>query len=157
LRQQGISDNQRRWLARLVTTRRIVVVPTANALGFYRYTREEGSIDANRDFAYDILNPTECMQTIAARTLNEIFRDDMFQLCFTFHGGIELLGYEWGAESYRILGVAKSPDDEAQKQLATAFSWYGGGWNGHPPYETGPMNNIIYAVRGGMEDWAYAA
>ena len=84
---RGYLDYDRQWLARLVSTRRIVVLPTANALGYFRTVREEGSIDPNRDFPYDLLDPTQCMQTIAGRTLNEVFRDHMFQLSLTFHGG----------------------------------------------------------------------
>ena len=151
--EQGISDKQCRWLARLVTSRRIVIVPTANALGYYQNIRTEDGNDPNRDFPYDQYS-TLCMLTIAARTLNEIFRRNIIQMSFTFHAGIEMIGYEWGAFPY--LNTAVSPDDTAQAQLATGFSTYGGGWSGQPTYLTGPMNDIIYAVNGGMEDWAYA-
>jgi hypothetical protein len=48
LEQKGINDKHRQWLARLVTTRRIVIVPTANALGYYQNIREEDGIDPNR-------------------------------------------------------------------------------------------------------------
>jgi hypothetical protein len=67
----GIQDADRQWLARLVTTRRIVIVPTANALGYYRNVREEDGVDPNRDFPYDLTDSSLCMQSIAARTLNE--------------------------------------------------------------------------------------
>jgi len=40
-RKYGIDNDRRQWLARLVTTRRIVVLPTANAVGYYRNTRED--------------------------------------------------------------------------------------------------------------------
>jgi hypothetical protein len=89
----GITSGQRQWLARLLTTRRIVVIPTANALGYFRKDREEGNVDPNRDFPFDLTDPTLCMQTIAARTINELFRLHMFQLSFTFHGGMEVIGY----------------------------------------------------------------
>jgi hypothetical protein len=149
----GITSGQRQWLARLLTTRRIVVVPTANALGYYRVVREEGSVDPNRDFPYDLTNPRHCMQTVAARTLNEIFRLHMFQLSFTFHGGMEVIGYEWGAPTYQD---AISPDDAAQHDIAQAYSRFGGGWSGSKPYAFGDMNSQVYPVRGGFEDWAYA-
>lgn len=48
LEQKGIDEKHRRWLARLVTTRRIVIIPTANALGYFQNTREEDGIDPNR-------------------------------------------------------------------------------------------------------------
>jgi len=89
LEKRGIHPKQRQWLARLVSTRRIVVVPTANALGYYRVVRTEGLVDPNRDFPYDLSNPSECMKTIAGRTLNEVFREHMFQLSLTMHGGME--------------------------------------------------------------------
>lgn len=87
LKTKGVNDVQRQWLARLVTTRRIVIVPTANALGYFRNSRTEDGIDPNRDFPYDLTDSNLCMQTIAGRTLNEIFREHMFQLSLTFHGG----------------------------------------------------------------------
>jgi Zinc carboxypeptidase len=156
----GMGDTQRQWLARLMTTRRILLVPTANALGYYRDTREEGDIDPNRDFPYDQLpeDAALCMQSIAARTLNELFRHYLISNSFTFHGGTELLGYEWGNPSH--FG-SLSPDDVAQDQLARSYSVYGGSFRGedgedHPDYMYGDMNSIIYYVRGGFEDYAYA-
>ena len=115
----GISRRQRQWLARLVATRRIVIVPTDNALGYYESTRNEGGNDVNRDFPFDYTNPTQCMLTIGGRTLNEVFRTHIFQMALTFHAGYEIIGYEWGADSFN--GVL-SPDDEAQHAIATALS-----------------------------------
>ena len=157
LQEQGINKRQRQWLARLVATRRIVIVPTANALGYYQNIREEfgdeGYVDVNRDFPFDYTDATKCMRTIGGRTLNEVFRSHLFQMALTFHGGIELIGYEWGADSYR---GRLSPDDEAQNVISSSLSHYGGGWNGVSEYPFGPMDRIIYTVTGGMEDWAYA-
>jgi hypothetical protein len=48
LEKKGINDKQRQWLARLATTRRIVVIPTANSLGYFQNKREENGIDPNR-------------------------------------------------------------------------------------------------------------
>lgn len=138
LRKKGVHDDRtRRWLARLVATRRIIVVPSANALGYYRNEREEDGIDPNRDFPYDLMDATQCMQTVAGRTLNEIFRNYLVQLSFTFHGGMEAIGYEWGAPSY--LNQGPSPDDIAQVILASRYSWYGGSVNNRK-YPYGDMN-----------------
>lgn len=153
LYEMGIDDLHRKWLARLVSTRRIVVVPTANALGYYQDKREENHIDPNRDFPFDVQDATKCMQTIAGRTLNEIWRDHMFQLSLTYHGGMEVIGYEWGAPTW--LG-SLSPDHIAQNSIAKAYSDYGGGFKTSKPYQYGTMNDLVYYVRGGMEDWAYA-
>ena len=154
LESRGIDTRHRQWLARLVATRRIVIVPTANALGYYRNKREEEHVDPNRDFPFDVKDPTKCMQTIAGRTLNEVFRQHMIQLSLTFHGGMEVVAYEWGAPTY--LG-SYSPDDRAQNEIASSYSRYGGGWTQSPMYKFGTMNDLVYYVEGGMEDWAYAA
>jgi hypothetical protein len=143
--EHGMDDLHRQWLARLVATRRIVIVPTANALGYYRNRREEGSIDPNRDFPYDVQNAKDCMQTIAGRTINEIFRQHMFQLSLTFHGGMEVVAYEWGAPTW--LGHL-SPDDTAQATIGRAYSEYGGGFARVKPYNFGTMNDLVYFVRG---------
>jgi len=68
LQEQGIGRWGRQWLARLVTTRRIVIVPTANALGYYQNTRREGDVDVNRDFPFDYEDSSLCMQTIAGES-----------------------------------------------------------------------------------------
>ena len=135
--QKGVDDAHRRWLARLLTTRRIVVVPTANALGYYQNNREENGIDPNRDFPYDVTSPASCMQTIAGRTLNEVFRQHMFQLSLTFHGGMEVVGYEWGAPTWQDPSRL-SPDNTAQSQIAKAYSQYAGGSARIDPYVYGP-------------------
>lgn len=149
---RGVDEMHRQWLARLVTTRRLVVIPTANALGYDRNTREEGMIDPNRDFPFDVTDPTQCMQTIAGRSINEVYRQHMFQLALTFHGGTEVIAYEWGAPTFL---KNTSPDDVAQVSIADAYSQYAAGFATAKPYETGTMNDKVYYVRGGMEDWAY--
>ena len=141
----GIDDVHRKWLARLVSTRRIVIVPTANALGYFQNKREEGQSDPNRDFPYDIQDPKDCMKTIAGRTLNELFRQHMFQLSLTFHGGMEVVGYEWGAPTW--LGHL-SPDDQAESVIGAAYSQYGGSFATSPVYKFGTMNDLVYYVRG---------
>jgi Zinc carboxypeptidase len=138
---QGINDEHRTWLARLVSTRRIVVIPTANALGYDQNVREENGMDPNRDFPYDLSDATQCMQTIAGRTVNEVFRNHLFQLSLTFHGGMEVIGYEWGAPHWKNKrsGVTlPSPDNAAQAAIAQAYSAFAGGWATTKPYDTGP-------------------
>jgi Zinc carboxypeptidase len=149
----GITDDKRMWLARLVTTRRIIVIPTANAVGYYRNDRYESGIDMNRDFPYDIRKPALCMQTIGARTLNELFRSYIVQLALTYHGGTECIAYEWGATSW--IGYA-SPDDISQNRISYALRQYAGKFRVTGYYPIGPSNELVYDIRGGMEDWAYA-
>jgi hypothetical protein len=105
-----------------------------------------------RDFPIDITDAQICMQTIAGRTINEVFREHMFQLALTFHGGTEVIGYEWGAPSFLHKW---SPDDTAQAAIAHSYSQFGGGWSQSRAYDVGTMNDKVYYVRGGMEDWAY--
>lgn len=152
----GINNHVRKWLARLVSTRRIIIVPTANALGYYQNVRREEDIDPNRDFPYNILssNSDQCMQSIAARTLNEIYRDHMIQMSLTFHGGMEAIAYEWGATSWGYSTL--SPDDKGQYDVSAAFSRIAGGFGTTPVYEYGDMNSLVYPVQGGYEDYAYA-
>lgn len=153
LERKGITGRYRKWLARLATTRRIVILPTANALGYFRNTREENGIDPNRDFPYD-QKDSKCMQTIAARTINELYRTHIFQLSLTFHAGMKAIGYEWGAPSYRKY---LSPDDVAQAQIAEGYSRYAGtyasynsvGGNKKNYYPFGSMNELVYPVNGG--------
>ena len=59
------------WLHRLARTRRVVVMPAANAQGFHLNRREEGRIDPNRDFPF-VQDKHKCFQTVAARAMNEV-------------------------------------------------------------------------------------
>ena len=152
-KEYGYEDWQRIWLARLVATRRIVIIPTTNALGYYQNRREEAGVDPNRDFPFDLTDPSVCMQTIAGRMVNELFREHIFQMSLTFHAGTEVVSYEWGAPTY---SGGLSPDDVAQAQIGQAYSRFADGFSTTQPYEVGTMNDLVYPVRGGMEDWAYA-
>ena len=60
-----------------------------NALGYDRNSWTEDSIDPNQYFPNDLTYHNLCMRTIAVRTTNDIFRDNLFQLSFTFPGGME--------------------------------------------------------------------
>ena len=73
------------WMRRLVDQRTILVMPMTNAIGVEQRRRDELGIDPNRDFPYD-QSPTACMQTVTARSINEIYRNRLLQLAVTFHG-----------------------------------------------------------------------
>ncbi|KAF4028298.1 Zinc carboxypeptidase [Phytophthora infestans] len=148
------------WLKHLVKTRTVVIVPTANAYGYDHNVRRELNVDPNRDFPYNLGNDEECMVTTAARALNELWRDHLFQLGITFHAGTECITYEWGGKNH--VGEPgkseKSPDDQSQKQLSRIMSRFGGKFEESGKYyPDGTMNDVVYAVDGGMEDWGYAA
>lgn len=148
----GISGNS--WLNHLVDTRVMYFMPATNALGYYMDRRGERGIDPNRDFPIDNLNGN-CMRTIAARALNELWREHLFQLSITFHGGMRAIAYEWGTLSNRFSRI--SPDDAAQIQIGAGLSDFAGKFREGKYYPHNRLNDIVYPVRGGMEDWAYAA
>jgi len=149
------------WLARLVSTRRIVLVPAANSNGYYYNRREEQGFDPNRDFPFDQMQSSTnerisrtCMRTITARTINELFHDHLFQMALTYHGGMESITYEWGATS--VPENSFSPDHKSQDVVAMGLAQFAGKLYPNQLYVTGDTNSIIYSVRGGFEDWAYA-
>ncbi|KAF1792689.1 Peptidase M14, carboxypeptidase A [Phytophthora cactorum] len=148
------------WLKHLVKTRTIVIVPTANAYGYNHNVRRELDVDPNRDFPYNLGDDKECMVTTAARALNELWRDHLFQLGITFHAGRECITYEWGGKNHvKVSGKSdKSPDNLSQQQLSRIMSRFGGKFEESGQYYSdGTMNDVVYAVDGGMEDWGYAA
>jgi len=146
------------WVQRLVDTRTILISPMTNAIGSAQRTRNELGIDPNRDFPFDQL-PRACMQTVAARSVNELYRSHMLQLVITFHGGMQAIGYNWGAFPYYRGQPHHSPDDNAMRDIAGVMSRFAG--TGHVqnnrPYPFSTMNDVVYPVHGGMEDWGYAA
>lgn len=155
------------WLKRLVDTRSIFFMPATNALGYFQNSRTENGIDPNRDFAFDRTDE-DCMNSITARSVNELWRDHMFQLAITFHSGIRMIGYEWGDETNGF--DYTSPDQNAQASIGAALSAYAGTFDsasrprGVPrpelydrlTYPQGPITPLLYPVGGGMEDWGYA-
>ena len=136
-------------------------MPMTNALGYYQNVREENGVDPNRDFPY---NTDQCMVTVTARAVNEVWKRHLFQLAATYHGGMEAIAYEWGAFNHYRGGHTVSPDDAAQTAVAQAMASFGGPLPASSPfnsngglYPTGRLNDLVYPVNGGMEDWAYAA
>jgi hypothetical protein len=126
----------------MLDTRSIIMVPAANAVGYFTNRREELGVDPNRDFAYDT-SEQSCMRTVAARALNELWRTHIFSFAITFHGGDNLLAFPWGdtlhcpgfpgpcthnhnhnnpAEKPRWI----SPDHTAMAQMAKFSSDYAG-------------------------------
>ena len=150
------------WATRMVRTRKLYIMPTGNALGYAMNTREENGIDPNRDFPYDH-SGSNCMRTTAARAINEMYRSHLFQLALTFHSGMNAIAYEWGSFNHfnRVSASRgsspESPDDRAQVQFGQSMRVYADHTNSIPLYDQGRMNDLVYPVHGGMEDWAYAS
>eukprot|EP00933_Yihiella_yeosuensis_P083066 TRINITY_DN9715_c0_g6_i1.p1 TRINITY_DN9715_c0_g6~~TRINITY_DN9715_c0_g6_i1.p1 ORF type:complete len:695 (+),score=84.96 TRINITY_DN9715_c0_g6_i1:23-2107(+) len=143
---------------RLVDFRATWITPTTNAFGYANNRRDENNMDPNRDFAY-LQNPQRCMQTQTARAVNELFRNHLFQFMLTFHGGMRALTYEWGSRNHMVgRKSTESPDFQAFKTtgellLGASGKDRSGSWW----YPLGPINDMVYPVDGGMEDWSYGA
>jgi len=148
------------WIWKLLNSRTVYIIPMTNAHGYFLNKREENGIDPNRDFNY--ATAPDCMKTMTARVINELWREHMFQLAITFHGGMRALTYEWGSPNHDTKdGVEhksqRSPDDFSQVELGDALSMFSGAFSDGEYYKTGTMNDVVYGVNGGMEDWGYAA
>uniref|UniRef100_A0A7S0ZJS0 Peptidase M14 domain-containing protein n=1 Tax=Timspurckia oligopyrenoides TaxID=708627 RepID=A0A7S0ZJS0_9RHOD len=159
------------WLTELLKTRVLVIIPTTNAVGYSQNARyERGSdgkdLDPNRDFPFDQF-PELCMRTVAARSLNEMFREFRFQLMLTFHGGANVIGYEWGDTSHCSGGsdgglgapsCSRAEDHSFMHALGLRMQSYAGtAGTFEKTYDLGSMGETVYPVKGGLEDWAYGA
>ncbi|CAK8996233.1 Retrovirus-related Pol polyprotein from transposon RE2 (Retro element 2) (AtRE2) [Includes: Protease RE2 [Durusdinium trenchii] len=146
---------------RLVDFRATWIMPMTNAFGYAAHRREENSMDPNRDFPYLHTRPERCMQTQTARAVNELFRRHLFQFMITFHGGMRALTYEWGSRNHMTMPQRRStepPDETAFREVGQAIQAAAGKtlhrrWF----YPLGRINDLVYPVEGGMEDWSYAA
>ncbi len=98
----GSSTDIDKSLRYLMDNRKFIVMPFTNAEGYFRHRREERGIDVNRDFPY-MRAPNQCMQTITARIVNELFRRHLFRLAVTFHGGTKSISYEWGTPNHKTM------------------------------------------------------
>mmetsp|Transcript_13628 Transcript_13628/g.25714 ORF Transcript_13628/g.25714 Transcript_13628/m.25714 type:complete len:461 (-) Transcript_13628:54-1436(-) len=142
------------WTQLLLKTRRIVIIPIGNPQGYINDWREEKignlSVDPNRDFPYET---TECMQTSIARCIQELFSEHLFTLSITFHGGDNAIGYMWGAPNHAQRDRStEAPDARAAADIARVLKNYS-----KAEIAVGPITDTIYWVKGGLEDYAYAA
>lgn len=155
------------FVKHLMDTRLVVLTPMTNAIGFFRQERTErqrgpnGSevtYDPNRDFGFD-QDPKKCMQTVAARALNELFRVHLFRVLITFHGGTNVVGYEWGDTHHCNGPMCKpAPDTGIMHALGERMSHMAGPAGQYEgAYPVGDMGKLVYPVNGGLEDWAYGA
>ena len=142
------------WLARLLNTRTLVFLIVSNPAGYSAQPpkREDAGVDPNRDFPYAT---DSCLLSSTAQAINSAWREHIFQLGITFHGGMESITYEWGSPAQPGPSLSMSPDDAGQADLASVLRDVAGPLNSHQ-YIVGRTNDVVYAVEGGMEDWAYA-
>jgi len=151
----------------------IIITPMTNAYGYYNGRRDEKvsirnsnkfkNVDPNRDFPY--YKSTDgiktCMETITARTINEIFNEFIIGGAITFHGGTSVIGYAWG-NYIHLAGRNKgteSPDYNAFHEIGKIMVKFSSSKDnlGHNirDYELGDMSSTVYPLDGALEDWAY--
>ena len=151
----------------------IIITPMTNAYGYYNGRRDEKvsirnsnkfkNVDPNRDFPY--YKSTDeiktCMETITARTINEIFNEFIIGGAITFHGGTSVIGYAWG-NYIHLAGRNKgteSPDYNAFHEIGKIMVKLSSSKDnlGHNirDYELGDMSSTVYPLDGALEDWAY--
>uniref|UniRef100_A0A0G4GYP3 Peptidase M14 domain-containing protein n=1 Tax=Chromera velia CCMP2878 TaxID=1169474 RepID=A0A0G4GYP3_9ALVE len=158
----------------LMKNRVIWAMPMTNPYGFKHNVREEqcpqggggshfGScdMDPNRDFPYK-QSGERCMRTITARAVNELYHDHLFQLAISFHGGVRSLSYEWGSYDHAVscgpncYKSKETPDQIAEVYIGEQIRDAAGKAFGRDWYPLGSMDELVYPVNGGMEDWSYA-
>ena len=160
----------------ILKTKLIIITPMTNAYGYYHKEREEkvyiessksyANVDPNRDFPYynnknEIIN---CMRTLSARTINEIFNEFIISGCITFHGGDNVLGYPWGnylhmtKRNYKSIST-EAPDfnafDSIGKIMVKFSTSEKNEKNNINKYNIGDMTQTVYPLDGALEDWAY--
>jgi hypothetical protein len=155
---------QKLW-SNLIGNVRIMMLPMANVNGFYHQKREETVLlnenstefDPNRDFPYDPDKKQGCFETSTAELLDAIFRDNIIVGCLTFHGGANSITYPWGNIPH--LNRAESGDQVAFDAVANVLTQVAGGNTNFEikPYEIGTLEEVVYVVHGGFEDWGYGA
>lgn len=143
------------WLSRLVNTRTIVMLIVSNPYGYENRVREDfNGIDPNRDFGYD-REDEQCMSTTVGRAVNEDYLAHAYQVAVTFHAGMQEVSWEWGSHSASSNHNSVCPDAVASEAMGDTMRDIAGVFN-EGPYPAGIINQDIYWVYGGMEDWSYA-
>ena len=160
----------------ILKTKLIVMTPMTNAYGYYHNKREDiayieskgiyEAVDPNRDFPYyNSRNEIEnCMRTLSARTINEIFNEFIVSGSITFHGGDNVLGYPWGnylhIKKNNINKIStETPDFNAFNSIGKIMVKFSSSAknikNNIPNYGFGDMTSTVYPLDGALEDWAY--
>jgi hypothetical protein len=133
-----------KWVENLLKNRYIVMTPITNAYGYYHNQRtdfvitnggENQYLDPNRDFSYFNNNGNsekECMQTVTARTVNELAIEHLFISTLTFHGGLNAIGYPWGNYIHLKNNMSsESPDFIASKKVGNIMKDYSSSRTNH--------------------------
>lgn len=148
-------------LSQLLDNVRILILPIVNAEGFSNGRREEmvdeTLYDPNRDFPYNLNPDQKCFKTTTAQIIDAIYKNYMIVGTLTYHGGDNSITYPWGNFAHEEDPI--TGDDIAFSQLAKFLQTISGENKllKVEEYKIGTMQDIVYDVGGGFEDWAYAA
>lgn len=155
-------DSDVTWF-RILNQLRVIFLPLLNPTGFFNKRREESQmidgkqvlLDPNRDFNWD--NNVGCFKTLTSQMVNHVYKDNLIVGTLTFHGGDNSLTYPWG--TFVHLKKSESNDQSAFEKVVNMLKLSAGE---NPKlnvleYNTGTMENVVYDVHGGYEDWAYGA
>ena len=125
LSELGINQRHRQWMARLVSTRRIVVIPIADPVSFDRnqHSLDGGLSDAGIDSTSSSSGGHGCVPTVTTKTIRELFHAHMFQILMSFHSSSRLsrrwgIGYSW---SNAVTAGMITPDNPVQRNIGQSF------------------------------------
>ena len=89
--------------------------------------KSKRTFDPNRDFPYNN-SATQCLNTVAGRTIYKLMVENLFVSAITFHGGINVIGYPWGSNnrvyqkrSWNDMIANEAPDHVALHSLGEAM------------------------------------
>lgn len=141
------------YIKDLLDTREIYVIPCLNPWGYVNNIRENGDgVDLNRDYPYGVTN--DPLSTPQTNGIFELMEDHIFVSSLSWHSGLELIGYSWGASVHNTASD-ESPDDRAFSSVAQSLSQAAGPWSTY--YSYGRMNQFPGLMTDGTwEDWVYA-
>eukprot|EP00915_Cephaloidophora_sp_WS-2016_P005303 GHVH01007017.1.p1 GENE.GHVH01007017.1~~GHVH01007017.1.p1 ORF type:complete len:468 (+),score=57.07 GHVH01007017.1:69-1472(+) len=167
------SNKDNSYIQWLLSTRRLLLAPYANVYGYANDEREDfNGVDPNRDFSFDS-KEKECFRTPTARVIAKLYELYDIDITVTFHGGMRALTYGWGNFIYLDKSHRKAwrtPDTVAMSSIANRMqkssgkaipsvipSVAAGDNTNNYFYPIGTISDVVYPLRGGMEDWTYAA
>lgn len=153
-------NSKENWVLDLLKKTYFVFTPMTNAYGYSNGIREDyvtysngntGLEDPNRDFPYFNITgkvTNDCMKTVAARTVNELFREHIFVNALTFHGGLNAIGYPWGNYVHLLNEklASEAPDFYSGRQTALILQKYSSSSipnNNIPDYTIGDMVEMV--------------
>jgi hypothetical protein len=131
------SKNKDPWVNEIMKSRYFVFTPFTNSYGFANGLRNDfilkndntnSTADPNKDFPYFSLDSETtdlCMQTISARTVNEIFREHLFIKALSFRAGLNTIGFPWGNLIHRnFQSSTHCPDCSAAIKISMLLQRY---------------------------------